>query len=133
MPVLVDLRAQLAHYSGNKVQLGRMVETFFQEIDDCRPMVLMVMGQGYGWVPDGFSSAVSHLYPWVRHHNNPALPRKLEKAKPKSSLLGAMKGMLGDSKKKGKGKKGNMSKVLEGAQTSDSVDAERPVRCFVWW
>lgn len=79
--------------SKGPIRLGDVVETMLQELEDCRPMVLMVMGQGYGLVPQHVPAGVERHFPWLRHHHNPALPKTKVSQRNKSSMLSAMRSL----------------------------------------
>jgi hypothetical protein len=43
-----------------------MFDLWLQQIDECRPFFVGILGQRYGWVPKTFSDEVASKYGWVQ-------------------------------------------------------------------
>jgi len=46
----------------------RVLDLCLQQIDECRPLFVGILGERYGWVPATFHEAAASKYGWVQHH-----------------------------------------------------------------
>src|SRR4030095_9485273 len=44
---------------------GEALPICFTEIDRCRPYFIALLGQRYGWIPDGLPPALTDRMPWL--------------------------------------------------------------------
>lgn len=58
----VDLRWGITHAEARE---GKVLPICLAEIDGCRPFFLGMLGDRYGWVPDGVEPALSERHPWL--------------------------------------------------------------------
>ena len=61
----VDLRWGITEEQKNE---GRVLPICFEEIDNCRPYFICIIGQRYGWVPRRFPAHVLERHLWLRDH-----------------------------------------------------------------
>jgi telomerase protein component 1 len=46
----------------------RVLDLCLQQIDECRPFFVGILGERYGWVPKTFHEEAASKYGWVQHH-----------------------------------------------------------------
>jgi nephrocystin-3 len=61
----VDLRWGI---TDEQAELGRVIPLCLQEIDNCRPFFVGILGERYGWVPEELDPQLFGAYPWLRAH-----------------------------------------------------------------
>jgi len=49
-------------------QHDRVLDLCLQQIDECRPFFVGILGERYGWVPSSFSEEAASKYGWVQYH-----------------------------------------------------------------
>jgi tetratricopeptide (TPR) repeat protein len=59
----IDLRWGITEAQAND---GRVLELCLQQIDECRPYFVGLLGQRYGWVPTELAESAVHTYGWIR-------------------------------------------------------------------
>src|SRR4030095_11537482 len=53
--------------TGKQAENDRVLDLCLQQIDECRPFFIGILGQRYGWVPTRFPADVLSHYGWVQH------------------------------------------------------------------
>src|SRR5262245_1374115 len=53
-----------------QVDNDQALDICLQQIDECRPFFVGILGERYGWVPSRIAAAVSSRYGWVNHHTD---------------------------------------------------------------
>ncbi len=61
----VDLRWGVTK---EQAENNRAVQLCLQQVDECRPFFLGLLGGRYGWVPTVLPAELLARHPWVRHH-----------------------------------------------------------------
>lgn len=61
----VDLRWGITEEESEKDQV---LDLCLQQIDECRPFFVGILGERYGWVPETFKEEVASKYGWVQYH-----------------------------------------------------------------
>ena len=61
----VDLRWGITEEESEKDQV---LDLCLQQIDECRPFFVGILGQRYGWVPTTFTEEAANKYGWVQYH-----------------------------------------------------------------
>ena len=59
----IDLRWGITEAQAND---GRVLELCLQQIDECRPYFVGLLGQRYGWVPAELAESAVRTYGWIR-------------------------------------------------------------------
>ena len=65
--VEVDLRWGITE---EQAEHGEVLPVCLREIELCRPYFIGLLGERYGWVPDGIEAELLELYPWLKEHLN---------------------------------------------------------------
>ncbi|NUQ65476.1 MAG: DUF4062 domain-containing protein, partial [Pirellulales bacterium] len=60
----IDLRWGITE---EEAQHDRVLDLCLQQIDECRPFFVGILGERYGWVPASFSEEAVSKYGWVQH------------------------------------------------------------------
>jgi len=60
----IDLRWGITE---EEAQQDRVLDLCLEQIDDCRPFFVGILGERYGWVPKSFSDEAASKYGWVQH------------------------------------------------------------------
>src|SRR3954469_14362868 len=84
--VFPALREQLARHRVHLVDIDlrwgvtreqaendKALDLCLQQIDECRPFFLGVLGEHYGWVPESISEAVTAHYGWVQYETGKSI------------------------------------------------------------
>lgn len=73
----VDLRWGI---SAEEAEQGRVLSICLEEIDQCRPYFIAMLGERYGWVPpaDRYDPALVEQRPWLGEHQGSASVTELE-------------------------------------------------------
>ena len=73
----VDLRWGI---SAEEAESGRVLGICFDEVDQCRPYFIGLLGERYGWVPttDKYPNYILESHPWVSEHHGLASVTELE-------------------------------------------------------
>jgi hypothetical protein len=61
----IDLRWGVTREQAENEQA---LELCLQQVDECRPFFLGLLGERYGWVPDAFPADLLARHGWVKHH-----------------------------------------------------------------
>ena len=61
----VDLRWGVTEEQARR---GEVLPICLAEIERCRPYLIGLLGERYGWVPDGIPPAVATDHPWLAGH-----------------------------------------------------------------
>jgi len=61
----IDLRWGITE---EESQHDRVLDLCLQQIDECRPYFVGILGERYGWVPSSFSEEAASKYGWVQYH-----------------------------------------------------------------
>ena len=61
----VDLRWGITEEESEKDQV---LDLCLQQIDECRPLFVGILGERYGWVPETFTEEAASKYGWVQYH-----------------------------------------------------------------
>src|SRR5210317_1909555 len=61
----IDLRWGITEDESEKDQV---LDLCLQQIDDCRPFFVGILGERYGWVPETFTEDAASKYGWVQYH-----------------------------------------------------------------
>ena len=61
----IDLRWGITEEESEKDQV---LDLCLQQIDDCRPFFVGILGERYGWVPETFTEEAASKYGWVQYH-----------------------------------------------------------------
>ena len=61
----IDLRWDITE---EEAQNDRVLDLCLQQIDECRPFFVGILGERYGWVPESFSDEAANKYGWVQYH-----------------------------------------------------------------
>jgi len=60
----IDLRWGITE---EEAQRDRVLDLCLEQIDDCRPFFVGILGERYGWVPQSFSDDALSKHGWVQH------------------------------------------------------------------
>ncbi|HUT95093.1 MAG TPA: DUF4062 domain-containing protein, partial [Thermoguttaceae bacterium] len=60
----IDLRWGITE---EEAQRDRVLDLCLEQIDECRPLFVGILGERYGWVPRTFSDEALSKYGWVQH------------------------------------------------------------------
>jgi hypothetical protein len=60
----IDLRWGITE---EEAQHDRVLDLCLQQIDECRPYFIGILGERYGWVPETFSDDSVSKYGWIQH------------------------------------------------------------------
>ena len=60
----IDLRWGITE---EETQRDRVLDLCLEQIDECRPFFVGILGERYGWVPQTFSEEALSKYGWVQH------------------------------------------------------------------
>ena len=60
--------------STRELDLAELVRMSLLEIEECRPFVVGLLGQSYGWIPSSLPLWYGLLYPWLRSYQNNSIP-----------------------------------------------------------
>ena len=61
----VDLRWGITEEESEKDQV---LDLCLEQIDECRPFFVGILGERYGWVPETFTEEAASKYGWVQYH-----------------------------------------------------------------
>jgi hypothetical protein len=61
----IDLRWGITE---EEAQHDRVLDLCLQQIDECRPFFVGILGDRYGWVPKTFSEEAASKYGWIQYH-----------------------------------------------------------------
>jgi tetratricopeptide (TPR) repeat protein len=66
----IDLRWGITEAQAND---GRVLELCLQQIDECRPYFIGLLGQRYGWVPTELPESALRAYGWIRNQEQKSI------------------------------------------------------------
>lgn len=52
---------------------GKVLPICLEEINNCRPYFIGLLGERYGWVPESFSEDILKLFPWIKHSKDKSI------------------------------------------------------------
>ena len=73
----IDLRWGI---SAEEAEQGKVLSICLDEIDQCRPYFIGLLGERYGWVPtpEGYDIQLADAHPWLSEHQGTASVTELE-------------------------------------------------------
>jgi len=73
----VDLRWGI---TAQEAEQGRVLSICLEEVEQCRPYFIGLLGERYGWVParDSYPQNLTDVYPWLDEHRGVASVTELE-------------------------------------------------------
>src|SRR5439155_5021279 len=61
----IDLRWGVTR---EQAENDQVLDLCLQEIDECRPFFIGILGQRYGWVPSRYPADALKKFGWIQHH-----------------------------------------------------------------